>query len=146
LYALIATIFSSLGGIGGYFLGFWGGKPLAIKFFGETKVKKVHNLYDRYESLVILLAGFTPLPYKVFTVTSGVLYASLKKLFIFSLIGRGSRFFLEALLIKRFGEDIVNFLYKNLNIISLLAGIGIIIIFMVYQKLKGRENEQKEVL
>ncbi len=146
LYAFVTTLFSSLGGIAGYYLGLWGGKSLAIRFFGEKKVKTVHNLYDQYESLVILLAGFTPLPYKVFTVTSGVLYASLKKLFTFSLIGRGSRFFLEAFLIREFGESIVTFIYKNLNIISTLAGIAILIFFIVYQKSKGKGNEQEEVL
>jgi len=145
-YALIATLFSSLGGIGGYYLGLLGGKPLAIKFFGEEKVRKVHNLYDRYESLVILLAGFTPLPYKVFTVTSGVLYASLRKLFIFSLLGRGSRFFLEAYLVKNYGKDMVSFIYKNLNILTLLVGIGVIIIFVAYKKLKGKKHEQTKVL
>ena len=106
LYAAVATLFSALGGVVGYYVGYFGGKPLAERFFGKEKVAKVHRLYESYESLIILLAGFTPLPYKLFTVTSGVLFASLKKLFIFSLIGRGSRFFAEAAIIYFFGKEV----------------------------------------
>lgn len=144
LYAAVATLFSSLGGIGGYYVGFFGGKPLSLKFFGKEKVEKVHSLYDNYESLIILLAGFTPLPYKLFTVTSGVLYASLRKLFLFSIVGRGSRFFLEAFLSQRYGKETIEILYKNLNLLSLGIGILLTLLFIAYKMRK--KNEQKKVL
>ncbi|SMO68018.1 membrane protein YqaA, SNARE-associated domain [Balnearium lithotrophicum] len=134
LYAIVATLFSSLGGVVGYYVGYFGGKPLAERFFGEEKVKKVHRLYESYESVIILLAGFSPLPYKLFTVTSGVLFASLKKLFIFSLIGRGSRFFAEGALIYFFGEDVKNFALRNLNLISLIIGLLILVSFIIYRR------------
>jgi membrane protein YqaA with SNARE-associated domain len=134
LYAIVATLFSSLGGVVGYYVGYFGGKPLAERFFGEERVKKVHRLYESYESLIILLAGFSPLPYKLFTVTSGVLFASLKKLFIFSLIGRGSRFFAEGALIYFFGEDVKNFALRNLNLISLIIGLLILVSFIIYRR------------
>lgn len=136
LYALVATLFSSFGAIGGYYLGYFGGKPLAFRFFGKEKVGKVHRLYQSYESLVILLAGFTPLPYKVFTVTSGVLFASLKKLFIFSLIGRGLRFFAEASLFYLYGPQIEKFVLHNLNTIFTIVGIVLIFVFLVYRRHK----------
>lgn len=134
LYATVATLFSSLGGVVGYYVGYFGGRPLAEKLFGREKVAKVHRLYDSYESLIILLAGFTPLPYKLFTVTSGVLFASLRKLFVFSLIGRGSRFFAEAVLVYFFGKEVQGFVIRNINILSLAAGVLILILFLVYRQ------------
>jgi membrane protein YqaA with SNARE-associated domain len=113
VYALVATLFSSLGGVAGYYVGYFGGKPLAERFFGREKVNRVHRLYESYESLIILLAGFTPIPYKVFTVTSGVLFASLRKLVVFSLIGRGLRFFSEAALFYFYGAEINSFVIHH---------------------------------
>ena len=133
-YAAVATLFSALGGVVGYYVGYFGGKPLAERFFGKEKVAKVHRLYESYESLIILLAGFTPLPYKLFTVTSGVLFASLKKLFIFSLIGRGSRFFAEAALIYFFGREVQDFVIRNINILSLVGGALLLVAFLIYRR------------
>ncbi len=134
LYAAVATLFSALGGVVGYYVGYFGGKPLAERFFGKEKVAKVHRLYESYESLIILLAGFTPLPYKLFTVTSGVLFASLRKLFIFSLIGRGSRFFAEAALIYFFGREVQDFVIRNINILSLVGGALLLLAFLIYRR------------
>jgi membrane protein YqaA with SNARE-associated domain len=136
IYSAVATLFSSIGGVFGYYVGYFGGRPLAERLFGKEKVDKVHRLYESYESVVILLAGFTPLPYKLFTVTSGVLFASLRKLFIFSLFGRGLRFFAEGFTIYYFGKDIEKVLLKNLNYISLGLGILILIGFLVYRRIK----------
>ena len=134
LYALITTIFSTLGGIVGYYLGFFGGRPLAERYFGKEKVARVHRLYEAYEGLIILLAGFTPLPYKVFTITSGVLFASLWKLIVFSLLGRGLRFFLEASLFYFFGAQITGFVEKNLNFIFLGLGVALLVAFLTYRR------------
>jgi membrane protein YqaA with SNARE-associated domain len=136
LYAAVATLFSTLGGVVGYYLGYFGGKPLAERFFGREKVAKVHRLYESYESLIILLAGFTPLPYKVFTVTSGVLFASLRKLIVFSLIGRGTRFFAEAALFYFFGPQVQGFVTENLNYIFLGLGAALLIAFLIYRRVK----------
>ncbi len=136
LYALIATVSSSIGGVVGYYMGYFGGKPLALRFFGKEKVNRVHRLYQSYESVIILVAGFTPLPYKLFTITSGVLFASLSKLFIFSLIGRGTRFFAEALLLYLYGPRIVDFLKVNLNILFTISGFLILLGFLLKRRLR----------
>jgi len=136
LYAAVATLFSSLGGVGGYFVGYYGGKPLAIRFFGKEKVDRVHRLFQAYESMIILVAGFTPLPYKLFTVTSGVFFASISKLLIFSIIGRGTRFFTEALLFYLYGPQIVDFLKVNLNVIFSIAGFGIVAAFLIRRRVR----------
>ncbi|WP_456456928.1 YqaA family protein [Thermovibrio sp.] len=135
-YAFIATVFSTFGGVFGYYLGYLGGRPLAEKFFGKEKVEKVHRLYESYESLIILLAGFTPLPYKVFTITSGVLFASLWKLIVFSLLGRGLRFFTEGALFFFFGSQINSFILNNLNTIFIAVGALLLIAFLTYRRLK----------
>jgi membrane protein YqaA with SNARE-associated domain len=127
-YALVATIFSSLGGVCGYFVGYLGGKPLAERFFGREKVRKAHDLYQKYEELVVFTAGFTPLPYKVFAITAGVCFVSLWKFFVFSVVGRGLRFFSEAYLIKLFAvknpEKFVNAVSLIIVAIILLAGLA----------------------
>jgi len=133
-YALVTTVASTLGGVVGYFIGYVGGRPLAERLIGKEKIEKAHKLYEDYESLIILLAGFTPLPYKVFTITSGVLYASLWKLVVFSLIGRGLRFFAEAALFYLYGAQITDFVIKNLNLIFLGAGVLIVAAFILYKK------------
>jgi membrane protein YqaA with SNARE-associated domain len=134
-YALVATVFSSLGGVCGYFVGYLGGRPLAEKFFGKEKVRKAHDLYQKYEELVVFTAGFTPLPYKVFAITAGVCFVSLWKFFVFSVAGRGLRFFLEAYLIKLFAiENPV----KLVNAFSLVV-LGVILVAgLVYWK-KSRQ-------
>ena len=133
-YALIATLFSTLGGVAGYYVGLFGGKPLAVKFFGEEKVNRVHRLYESYESLIILLAGFTPIPYKVFTVTSGVLFASLRKLIVYSFIGRGLRFFAEGALFYFYGAQIKSFVVHNLNVIFTVIGTVVLVVFLAYRR------------
>ncbi len=135
-YAAITTVFSMLGGVVGYFIGYKGGKPLAVKFFGKEKVNKVHRLFKAYESMIILTAGFTPLPYKVFTITSGVLYASLSKLIIFSIIGRGLRFFAEAALFYFYGKEITDFVQHNLNLIFTVSGALLVGGFIIYRRVK----------
>jgi membrane protein YqaA with SNARE-associated domain len=134
LYALVATVFSSAGGIGGYMLGYYGGKPVAERLFGREKVEKVHRLYSSYESLVIFIAGFTPIPYKVFTVTSGVLFASLRKLFLFSMFGRGLRFFIEAGLIHFYGAELKTAFLRNLNVISAVVAVVVVALFLLYRR------------
>jgi membrane protein YqaA with SNARE-associated domain len=136
LYATVTTLFSTLGGVVGYFLGYYGGRPLAEKLFSKEKVDRVHRLYESYEGLVILLAGFTPLPYKVFTITSGVLFASLSKLVIFSLLGRGLRFFMEASLFYFLGPQVQEFVTGNLNYIFLAIGLFIALSFLIYRRFK----------
>lgn len=136
LYAAVATFFSVSGGVIGYYVGYVGGKPLAFRLFGEEKVNKFHRLYEQYESIIILTAGFTPLPYKVFTISSGVLYASLFKLVLFSLIGRGARFFIEAFFIKKFGKAAVGAFLSHINSISLAVGAFLVISYLIYRRIK----------
>ena len=68
-FATVATVGSVLGGALGYGIGLYGGRPVLKKIMGQERVDVVHDYFQRYESWAILIAGFTPIPYKIFTIT-----------------------------------------------------------------------------
>ncbi|MBS3111812.1 DedA family protein [Candidatus Woesearchaeota archaeon] len=135
-YALICTIGSVSGGIFGYLIGSYGGRPILEKLFSKQKVDKVHNIFEKYEWWVIFLAGFTPMPYKLFTIGAGAFYIDFKKFVFASIFGRGSRFFLIAVLIYYFGEAIVIFLDNNFGIYTLLLGLTLLLCGLIFKKYK----------
>ncbi len=118
---LIATIFSTLGGLGGYLLGslFLDISTKLLEIYGYEN--KVLNLKDSLSSGsglyvwlgTLFLAGFTPLPFKVFTITSGIIGFNLFIFFIICLIARGLRFFIVAYLSFKFGKAFNNFMEKS---------------------------------
>lgn len=119
-YALICTGGSVLGGAVGYALGRYGGRPLVKKFLAEAKIATVERYYQRYDVWAVGIAGFTPIPYKVFTVTAGMFLLNFKRFVVASLVGRGGRFFLVGGLFYFFGEPIAAFVKQYLNLLSIL--------------------------
>jgi len=85
IYALIASIGSTLGGIFGYYLGFIGGKRLLLRLTSEEKIIKIKKYFDKYGGFAIGIAGFTPIPYKVFMIASGVFRTKLSVIIILHL-------------------------------------------------------------
>ena len=134
---LIATIFSVFGGIFGYLIGylFIDLAMYVIEFYNyENKVLKLKMDLSQGSGMVIwlgtlFLAGFTPLPYKVFTITSGLIGFDIIAFIIISLISRGLRFFLVSFLTYKFGEKFVSFIEQKGAVWS--SVIGIIIIFLI---------------
>jgi len=142
---LIATIFSVLGGILGYFLGslFLEFSMSIIEFYNyENKVFELQNRLSNKAGLVfwigtLFLAGFTPLPYKVFTITSGFIGFNLYIFILISLISRGLRFFIVSYLTMKFGDKFEILLKKEGFKWFTLAGILIVLIaFGLYFYLK----------
>jgi membrane protein YqaA with SNARE-associated domain len=131
-FAAITTIGSVAGGIFGYAIGITGGRAALKRFFSQKKIAKVHKLFNKYEAGAIFIAGFTPIPYKVFTIAAGVFYINFKKFVMASVVGRGLRFFMEAVLIMLYGGAVVSFLENNFNIITALGGAIIIIGYIIY--------------
>lgn len=130
-YALICTAGSVLGGIAGWLIG-WGlgetvAKPLLGMFdpTGHTQ-EKIHIWYDTYGFAGILIAAITPIPYKVFTVFSGLMHYNLPLLILASIIGRGFRFYVVSALIRIFGPTVKPFIEKNLEW-CFLAATGLLI-------------------
>ena len=138
---LIATSGSVLGGLFGYMLGvfFLDASMVIIEFYGyEEKVfemqAKMSTKGGFYAWLgIMFLAGFTPLPFKVFTITSGVISYNLSVFFFICLFTRGLRFFLVAYLAYRYGAAIGPFLEKKAGIWSvIIAGIIVILAAIFY--------------
>ena len=135
---LIATIFSVLGGILGYFLGslFFEFSMSIIEFYNyEEKVLKLKKKLSNKEGLVfwmgtLFLAGFTPLPYKVFTITSGFIGFNLYIFILISLISRGLRFFIVSYLSVKFGDRFENLLKKEGFVWFTIVGILIVLVIL----------------
>ena len=136
---LIASIFSVLGGIFGYLIGylFFDLAIYVIEFYGYQD--KVENLklsmsqgsgYLAWLS-ILFLAGFTPLPYKAFTISSGLIAFNLPIFIIVSLISRSLRFFIVAYLSYKFGELFTEFMEKHGSKWFTIIGIIIVIIFII---------------
>ena len=133
----IATIFSVLGGILGYFIGafFFEVGMQIMSFYGyEDKLTSLKNNLINSEGFyawlgILFLAGFTPLPYKVFTIASGLIGFDIMAFIIISLISRGLRFFLVSFLTYKFGEKFVSFIEQKGAVWS--SVFGIIIVFLI---------------
>ena len=135
----IATIFSVLGGIFGYLIGayFFDFAMYIVDFYNyENQIANIKDTLSQgsgfYTWLAILfLAGFTPLPYKVFTIASGLISFNLLIFILISLISRGLRFFLVSYLSSKFGNAFTNYMNKHGQKWFTLIGILIVIIAMV---------------
>lgn len=136
-YATICTIASAVGGAIGYAIGYWGGRP-AFKFLFKKHMDKldaVEKMYKEYGSFAVFFSAFTPVPYKIFTIGSGILRMNFLKFFSVSILGRGARFFLVSIVLMLFGETVK----KYLELVILVVTI-IIIVFcvVVYKKSKKK--------
>ena len=106
----------------------WAGNyPILDRFFSHNKVDKVERLFKRYGIWTILIAAFTPLPYKVFAITAGILQMDRRSFIIASIIGRSARFLTIGLLIALFGQEIESIMSNNFELITVsIAAITII--------------------
>jgi len=129
-YALICCAGSLLGGLAGYGIGagLWAAvHDLFIPYlFGQDTFDRAVRLYEQYDFWVVFAAAFTPIPYKVITITAGVCRINLPMFMIASVVGRAARFFLVAGLIRIFGKPIRNFVEKYFNLVTVLFTILLI--------------------
>ena len=138
--ALIATVFSVLGALFGYYIGY-SLNEIAIKileFYGyeysETFKEKFTSGGGFFTWLGILItAGFTPLPFKLLTISSGIIHFNLLSFILICIITRGSRFFLVSYLTYKFGDKIGALLDKHGTKWSIIiAGIIVMLVFIIY--------------
>ena len=145
---LIASIFSVLGGILGYLIGylFFDLAMYVIEFYDyEDKVENLKLSMSKGSGFlvwlsILFLAGFTPLPYKAFTISSGLIAFNLPIFIIVSLISRSLRFFIVAFLSYKFGELFTEYMNKHGSKWFTVIGILIVIIFLftyLFLKLNG---------
>lgn len=130
-FAMLATIFSVLGGIAGYLLGLLAFEPVVmpmIEYLGyNQRLLEAQNWFAQWGFWVIFLASFSPIPYKVFTVTAGVMAIAFLPFVIASIIGRGMRFFLVAWLMKWGGPIMEKHLRKHMDTI----GWGVVVVAVI---------------
>ena len=128
-FATISVIASVLGAILGWTIG-WGLWQFVDTFFynnipgfTEKKFEYVETLYQQNAFLWLILSAFTPIPFKIFTIAAGVCSVPLSTLILASSIGRGSRFFLVATVMRLFGKQARDILDKYLEVITVIFGV-----------------------
>ena len=140
--ALIATIGSVLGACLGYFIGYVFFNEIGIKIFELYGVDNTSFLKDKISSeggvvawmTILAIAGFSPIPFKLLTITSGFVHFNLLYFIIVSLITRGSRFFIIAFLIGNFGSAMKKIIEKKLLKVSMVLSIILIIFaYLIYK-------------
>ena len=131
-FAFICSIGSIAGGLAGYSIGhfiWWDGtnyNSFANFFFNnvpgftEDLFQQIQNQYNNYGFIIIFTAGFTPIPFKVFTISAGAFNISLPLFLIASTISRSARFFLVSFLIWKYGKKINYFINRYFNLLSIL--------------------------
>ena len=136
-YATVCSFASILGGLVGYLIGLIGGRPVFNWFFRKNpeQFEKVEALYNKYGSIAVFFAGFTPIPYKVFTIASGVLNMNWWKFTLASFFGRAGRFFVVSIVLMLFGEMIKQYLEIVIAVVSL-----IIVLFFIVLYYKGKKS------
>jgi len=134
--ALITTIFSVLGGILGYFIGLflWDvvGEKIINIYNLETNFNYFKDEYNSHGAIIVFLAGFTPIPYKLITIASGGMKLNLLTFILASLISRGLRFFIIAGVIRIFGVTAKKYIEKYFNLLTILFGIIIIVVVVIW--------------
>jgi membrane protein YqaA with SNARE-associated domain len=126
MFAAVATAGSTAGGILGYYIGDKGGRPLLQRFFKTEKVALVQGYYRRFDVWAVGMAGFTPIPYKLFSISAGAFGLDFKRFLVASIVGRGGRFFLVGLVILIFGDSVKVFLEEYFE----LAAVAFALLFV----------------
>ena len=138
-YALVATVFSVLGGIAGYFLGFYAYEAIAkpvLEFYGKLDTFEALRGEAGANAILLMLitSGLTHLPpIKVVTILSGAAAVDIWVFIISCILARGARFFIFAGLLQKFGEPIKEFIDRRFSILALL-GIGVIVALILALK------------
>jgi len=139
--ALIATIFSVLGGLFGYLIGYIFFNEIGFKIFQFYGYENVNMLKEMFSSKggmfswfgLLFVAGFTPLPFKILTITSGFIHYNIFTFIFTCIFTRGLRFFLVAFLTNKFGSKINSFMEKKAaKWTFIIAGIVILLCAIVY--------------
>lgn len=131
-HAFFVTVASVAGGVFGYGIGAFFfdivGAKIVAAYSLEQEMEYVRTLFVENAFWSIFIAAFTPIPYKLFTISAGFFKIDLIVFVFASLIGRGSRFFIVAFLMRRFGEKIDGIVFRYFNIFSLLFALYIIFV------------------
>ena len=147
-FALVCSVASIVGGIAGYGIGYfswWSGaeaySAVALFFFNhipgftEQVFLNIQEKYEIYNFLIVFTAGFTPIPFKIITISAGAFSVNFPMFLLASTVSRSARFFLVALLIRQFGEPITAIIDKYFNVLSIIFTLLLIGGFLVLKTL-----------
>ena len=132
IFAAVVTLGSVGGALVGYWLGDRFGRPVLDRMVSADKVSRVEVMFRKYGTWAIIFAAVSPIPYKVFAISAGAMEMRLKPFIIASLIGRGARMFLWAILVLLFGETALELIETNGLLIGALSGAAIVAAFVLY--------------
>jgi len=134
---IFCTLASVIGGLVGWLLGYFIGEEIEelltiIPWIKDDSFNTVKTAFDEHGILIIFLGAFTPLPFKIISVTSGVFHVNIIAFFVMSLIGRGLRFFLVSIVVKNFGDKGIYLLKKHTFVFSTLFGLMLILLYFIF--------------
>ncbi|MCK5879769.1 MAG: DedA family protein [Holophagae bacterium] len=136
-YSLVCTGGSVVGGLVGYLIGFQFYDHVAVKlidfYHAQHQFELVESFYNQYGFFAVFTAGFTPIPYKVFTIAAGMFKMNIASFTIASIIGRGGRFLLEGFLIFKFGERAIVFMEKHAVLATVLTVFLVILAVILWK-------------
>ena len=142
--AVLVTVSSVAGALVGHWLGRRLGRPILDRLFSQNAIMTAERWLGRYGVWATVLAAFTPIPYKVFAVTAGVLDLDRRSFALASLAGRGARFLTIGALVMLFGEEIQGFIAVNFELLT-IAGAGAVVALGVawhlFHRMRGRREE-----
>lgn len=134
-FALGATVFSVLGGVVGYYLGSFLYDPVVLPLIEmagyQSKLSTAESWFSQWGIMVIFIASFTPIPFKVFTVTAGVMGGGIVPFIITAFVGRGMRFFLVAGLMVLGGEKMEAKLSKYVDLLGWVTIITAVMLYLI---------------
>lgn len=122
----LVTAGSVAGALVGHTLGNRLGRPVLNRFVSDHRLGPAESLFEKFGVWAIIIAAFTPIPYKVFAILAGVMKLPIRPFLLASLIGRGARFFLIGVLIFVFGESIQSFFDDYFMWITIAVGLGVV--------------------
>ena len=132
-FSLFCSVASVLGGMFGYFIGYQFmdliGNGIVELYHLQDKFEKIGHLYDEHQGWAVAAAGFTPLPYKIFTLAAGAFKIDFPTFVLASAISRSARFFLVGFIICKFGPPIKIWIEKYFNLFSIVFFILLVLGF-----------------
>lgn len=146
-YAAITSVASVLGGVLGYFIGYWLYQSIGVRIIRFYKLEKgfnkVSGAYRKYAGWAVGTAGFTPLPYKLFTIAAGAVRppVNFTVFIVASALSRSARFFLVAAVMFFFGDTIKDFIIGHLGLLSIAFVVLLVLGFVVIKKLLHRAEK-----
>lgn len=143
VFASMSALGSACGGILGYSLGRFGGRPVLSRFVSHSIIDKIEVYFQKYGIWAVAVAGFTPLPYKFFAIAAGMFEVNFIAFVCVSLVTRAMRFFLVSGVLYIVGPRIKDYIVSYFNIFSIVCFVCIIVFYVLVtlHKRKKRAHE-----